>query len=115
MGPEKAEDLQRGWKPMSFKGNVKQIKAGFKNQSILSEDKKKKLANGKSKSPVESPQDSISEKQGQESLKEQSEGQEKGKVQMAQALPTELQNYKERTESHGQCIKYGKNLDGIKR
>ncbi|MBW0560897.1 hypothetical protein O181_100612 [Austropuccinia psidii MF-1] len=35
---------------------VQQIKAGLKNQSILSEDKKKKLAEGKDNSPVEAPQ-----------------------------------------------------------
>ncbi|MBW0567690.1 hypothetical protein O181_107405 [Austropuccinia psidii MF-1] len=53
MGPAKTEELLRGWTPMSCKGQVQQIKAWLKNQSMLSEDQKKKLAQGKDKSPVE--------------------------------------------------------------
>ncbi|MBW0569560.1 hypothetical protein O181_109275 [Austropuccinia psidii MF-1] len=45
---------------MSFKGKVQQIKALLKNQSMLSEDQKKKLAQGKDNSPVEAPQASTS-------------------------------------------------------
>ncbi|MBW0593536.1 hypothetical protein O181_133251 [Austropuccinia psidii MF-1] len=55
MGPEKTEDLLMGWTPMSVKGQVQQIKAWLKNQSMLSEDQKKKLAQGKENSPVEAP------------------------------------------------------------
>ncbi|MBW0501038.1 hypothetical protein O181_040753 [Austropuccinia psidii MF-1] len=62
---------------------------------------------------------STSAKQGQESLKEQPEGKSKGKgkgkIQVEQALPTELQNSQEREESHGQCVHYGKNSDGIQK
>ncbi|MBW0591648.1 hypothetical protein O181_131363, partial [Austropuccinia psidii MF-1] len=51
--------------------------------------------------------------------KDQSEGQAKGKgkvkAQVEQALPTELQNSKERKDSHGQCVQYGKNSDGIQK
>ncbi|MBW0562656.1 hypothetical protein O181_102371 [Austropuccinia psidii MF-1] len=43
---------------MSFKGQVQQIKAWLKNQSMLSEDKKKKFAQGKDNTPVEAPQES---------------------------------------------------------
>ncbi|MBW0552254.1 hypothetical protein O181_091969 [Austropuccinia psidii MF-1] len=50
---------------------------------------------------------SISAKQGQANPKEQPEG--KGKIQVQQALPTKLQNSKEREDSHGQCVQYGKN------
>ncbi|MBW0499188.1 hypothetical protein O181_038903 [Austropuccinia psidii MF-1] len=60
MGPEKTEELLRGWKSMSCKGQVQQIKAGFKTQSILSKERKKKLAQGKDNSPVETPQASTS-------------------------------------------------------
>ncbi|MBW0544500.1 hypothetical protein O181_084215 [Austropuccinia psidii MF-1] len=60
MGPENTEDLLRGWKPMSCKGQAQQIKDWFKNQSILSEYQKKKLAQGKDNSPVEAPQASTS-------------------------------------------------------
>ncbi|MBW0554131.1 hypothetical protein O181_093846 [Austropuccinia psidii MF-1] len=62
---------------------------------------------------------STSAKQAQASPKDQSEGQAKGKgkgkAQMEQALPTELQNPKERKDSHGQCVQYGKNSDGIQK
>ncbi|MBW0592342.1 hypothetical protein O181_132057 [Austropuccinia psidii MF-1] len=60
MGPEKTEELLRGWKPMSFKGQVQQIKAWWKNKSMLSEDQKKNLAHRKENSPVEAPQASTS-------------------------------------------------------
>ncbi|MBW0473140.1 hypothetical protein O181_012855 [Austropuccinia psidii MF-1] len=62
---------------------------------------------------------STSAKKGKANPKEQSEGQgkgkrkQKGKAQVEQALPTELQNYKEREDSHGQCVQYGKSSDGI--
>ncbi|MBW0552971.1 hypothetical protein O181_092686 [Austropuccinia psidii MF-1] len=56
MGTEKTEDLLKGWTPMSCKGQVQQIKAWLKNQSMFSEDQKKKLAQGKDNSPVEAPQ-----------------------------------------------------------
>ncbi|MBW0517878.1 hypothetical protein O181_057593 [Austropuccinia psidii MF-1] len=39
-------------------------------------------------------------------------GQEKGKVQVEQALPSELDNSKEERDSHIQCVQYGKNFDG---
>ncbi|MBW0589234.1 hypothetical protein O181_128949 [Austropuccinia psidii MF-1] len=56
VGPENTEDLLKGWKPMSCKGKVQQVKSWLKNQSMLSEDQKKKLAQGKENSPVEAPQ-----------------------------------------------------------
>ncbi|MBW0590428.1 hypothetical protein O181_130143 [Austropuccinia psidii MF-1] len=55
MGPEKTEELLKGWTPMSCKGQVQQIKAWFKNQIMLSEDQKK-LAQGKDNTPVQAPQ-----------------------------------------------------------
>ncbi|MBW0527077.1 hypothetical protein O181_066792 [Austropuccinia psidii MF-1] len=60
MGPQKTEELLRGWAPMSCKGQVQQIKAFLKHQSMLSDDQKKKLAQGKDNSPVEAPQASKS-------------------------------------------------------
>ncbi|MBW0541160.1 hypothetical protein O181_080875 [Austropuccinia psidii MF-1] len=42
-------------------------------------------------------------------------GKEKGKIQVEQALPTELQNFKERKYSHGKCIQYGNKSDGIQK
>ncbi|MBW0509623.1 hypothetical protein O181_049338, partial [Austropuccinia psidii MF-1] len=73
----------------------------------------------KDNSPVKAPQASKSAKQGQESPKDQSEGHEKvkgkGKAQVEQALTTELQNSQEREESHGQCVQYGNDSDGIQK
>ncbi|MBW0533161.1 hypothetical protein O181_072876 [Austropuccinia psidii MF-1] len=60
MGPEKTEDLLMGWTPMPCKGQVQQIKAWLKTQSMFSEDQKKKLDQGKDNSPVEVPQASTS-------------------------------------------------------
>ncbi|MBW0540228.1 hypothetical protein O181_079943 [Austropuccinia psidii MF-1] len=65
------EDLLRGWTPMSCKGKFQQIKSWLKNQSMLSKDQKKKLAQRKEKSPVEVPQASTSAKNGKENPKEQ--------------------------------------------
>ncbi|MBW0569566.1 hypothetical protein O181_109281 [Austropuccinia psidii MF-1] len=52
-------------------------------------------------------------KQAQEKPKDQPEG--KGKAQVEQALPAELQDSQEREDSHGQCVQYGKNSDGIQK
>ncbi|MBW0568361.1 hypothetical protein O181_108076, partial [Austropuccinia psidii MF-1] len=60
MGPEKKEELLKDWTPMSCKGQVQKIKAWLKNKSMLSEDQKKKLAQGNNNSPVEAPKASTS-------------------------------------------------------
>ncbi|MBW0559758.1 hypothetical protein O181_099473 [Austropuccinia psidii MF-1] len=60
MGKEKIEELLKGLTPISCKGQVQQIKAWLKNQSMLSEDQKKKLVQGKENIPVEAPQASTS-------------------------------------------------------
>ncbi|MBW0508109.1 hypothetical protein O181_047824 [Austropuccinia psidii MF-1] len=39
----------------------------------------------------------------------------KGKAKVEQSLTTELQNYKEREDSHGQNVQYGKSSDGIQK
>ncbi|MBW0585094.1 hypothetical protein O181_124809 [Austropuccinia psidii MF-1] len=52
-------------------------------------------------------------KQAQANPKDQSEG--KGKAQVEQALPSDLQNSQEREESHGQWVQCGKNSDGIQK
>ncbi|MBW0462027.1 hypothetical protein O181_001742 [Austropuccinia psidii MF-1] len=115
MGPENKEDLLKGWKPMSCKGQVQQIKALLKNQSMLSEDQKNKLVKGKDNSPVEAPQASTSAKKGKANPKEQSEGQAKGKAHVEQALPTQIPNSQEREDRHGKCVQYGKNSDGVQK
>ncbi|MBW0564403.1 hypothetical protein O181_104118 [Austropuccinia psidii MF-1] len=60
MGPEKTEELLRGFTPISCKGQVQQIKAWLKSQRMLSEDQKKKLSQGKENSQLEAQQASIS-------------------------------------------------------
>ncbi|MBW0584169.1 hypothetical protein O181_123884 [Austropuccinia psidii MF-1] len=92
---------------------------------MLSEDKKKKLSQGKDNSPVEAPPASTSkntpqkvpnkDKQTQRAIRRASKGKGKGKAQMEQALPTELQNPKQRKDSQGKCAQYGKNSDGIQK
>ncbi|MBW0518897.1 hypothetical protein O181_058612 [Austropuccinia psidii MF-1] len=107
---------------MSCKVQVQKIKDLLKNQRILSEDQKKKLAQGKDNSPVEAPQVSTSKNtpqqvpnKGKQNQKNNQKGNKKDKAQVEQALPTELQNSQEREDSHGQCVQYGKNSDGIKK
>ncbi|MBW0561899.1 hypothetical protein O181_101614 [Austropuccinia psidii MF-1] len=56
---------------------------------------------------------STNAKQAQANPKDQSEG--KQKAQVEQALLTELQDSQESEESHGQCVQYGKNSDGIQK
>ncbi|MBW0565757.1 hypothetical protein O181_105472 [Austropuccinia psidii MF-1] len=62
---------------------------------------------------------STSAKQAQANHKDQSKwqakGKGKGKAQGEQALPSELQSSQEREDSHGQCVQYGKNSDGIQK
>ncbi|MBW0532400.1 hypothetical protein O181_072115 [Austropuccinia psidii MF-1] len=82
---------------------------------MLSEDQKKKLAQGKENSLVEAPQASTSAQQAQENPKDQPEGQAKGKAQMEPALHAELQDSQEREDSLGQCVQSGKNSDGIQK
>ncbi|MBW0501291.1 hypothetical protein O181_041006 [Austropuccinia psidii MF-1] len=60
MGQEKTEDLLRGRTPMCGKGQVQQIKAFLKNQSMLSDNQKEKLAQGKDNRQVKAPQASTS-------------------------------------------------------
>ncbi|MBW0529592.1 hypothetical protein O181_069307 [Austropuccinia psidii MF-1] len=54
-------------------------------------------------------------KQSQENPKDQPEGKGKGKAQVEKDLTTELQDSQEREDSHGQCVQYGKNSDGIQK
>ncbi|MBW0535311.1 hypothetical protein O181_075026 [Austropuccinia psidii MF-1] len=60
MGPEKTQELMKGWKPMSCKGQVQKIKTCLKNQSLLSKDQKKELSQKKDNRTVEAPKASKS-------------------------------------------------------
>ncbi|MBW0501375.1 hypothetical protein O181_041090 [Austropuccinia psidii MF-1] len=80
--------------------------------------RKRQLPCGSSSSLYKQESDLKRAKKQQASLKDQPEGQAKGKgkgeIQVEHSLPTELHNSKERKDSHGQCVKHGKNSDGIK-
>ncbi|MBW0536283.1 hypothetical protein O181_075998 [Austropuccinia psidii MF-1] len=81
--------------------------------------RKGKHLSGSSPSIHQQTSASISARRAQASPKNQQEGEAKckgkGKAQMEQALPTELQNPKERKDSHGKCVQNGKSSDGIEK
>ncbi|MBW0531014.1 hypothetical protein O181_070729 [Austropuccinia psidii MF-1] len=77
--------------------------------------RKGKQPSGSSPSLHKQKSSSTSVKQAQAAPKDQPERQAKGKAQVEQALPAELQNSKEREDSHGQCVQYFKNSDGIQK
>ncbi|MBW0527119.1 hypothetical protein O181_066834 [Austropuccinia psidii MF-1] len=58
---------------------------------------------------------STSAKKDKKTPKSNQKGKGKRKIQVEQALPTELQNAQEGEDSHGECFQYGKNSDGIKK
>ncbi|MBW0496556.1 hypothetical protein O181_036271 [Austropuccinia psidii MF-1] len=106
LGPEKTQEILKGWKPMSCRGQVQEIKAWLKNLLILSEDKKKGLAHKKENRPVGAPQDSTSKNTPQQlpnTGKQTPKRNQKGKAQMEQALPPELQDSKERRQPWTMC------------
>ncbi|MBW0572718.1 hypothetical protein O181_112433 [Austropuccinia psidii MF-1] len=53
--------------------------------------------------------------QPQREIRRARKSKQKGEIQVEQALPTELQNSQEREYSHGQCVQYGNNSDGIQK
>ncbi|MBW0532502.1 hypothetical protein O181_072217 [Austropuccinia psidii MF-1] len=79
LGSENKGDLLKCWNLMLVKGQDQQIKAWLKNQSMFSEVQKENLAQKKERLPVEAPPDCTSPKYREESPKEQSERQAKGK------------------------------------
>ncbi|MBW0533475.1 hypothetical protein O181_073190 [Austropuccinia psidii MF-1] len=101
---EEVLEPRKAWAPMSVIGQVQQIKAWLKKKKSLSEDQKQ-LAQRKEKKPCGSSS-SLHKKQHpskstthrQEIPKEQPEGKEKGKAQFEEALPSEVQNFKERKD-----------------
>ncbi|MBW0531676.1 hypothetical protein O181_071391 [Austropuccinia psidii MF-1] len=125
MGPQKTEELLKVWKPMSCKGKVQQIKAWLKTQSMLSEDQGKILAQGKENSPVEAPQTSIRKtlpqqvpKNRKKAPKTNQKGKQKAKGKAKpkwSSLTHRITRFQRKRESHGQCVQYGKNSDGIKK
>ncbi|MBW0540932.1 hypothetical protein O181_080647 [Austropuccinia psidii MF-1] len=61
MGPEKTEELLRGWTPMSCKGQVQQIKVGLKTKACCQRTRRRSRPR-KGQQPSEAPQASTSAK-----------------------------------------------------
>ncbi|MBW0579328.1 hypothetical protein O181_119043 [Austropuccinia psidii MF-1] len=81
------------------------------NELLPSGDQKKELAQKKDNSHVEASQASTSKippqkvaDTGKKAPKKKAKQKQKGKVQVEQALPSELQNYKGGKGSYGKCI-----------
>ncbi|MBW0567416.1 hypothetical protein O181_107131 [Austropuccinia psidii MF-1] len=96
----------------SFVEKPKHVIRGPEEEVGLSEGKQ---PSGSSPSLHQQKNSSESAKQGQSNPKDQPEGQAKDKAQVEKALPAELQDSQEREDSHGQCVQYGKNSDGIQK
>ncbi|MBW0566507.1 hypothetical protein O181_106222 [Austropuccinia psidii MF-1] len=107
------------WTSPTDKSLVEKPKHVFKGPEEEVGPRKAQQPSGSSSSLHKQKYDLASAKKAQASPKEQSEGKAKGKgkgkIKVEQALPTELQNYQEREDSHGQCVQYGKSSDGIKK
>ncbi|MBW0548406.1 hypothetical protein O181_088121 [Austropuccinia psidii MF-1] len=121
LGQEKTIERSRGWSPLSCKDKVKKIKNWLKKQSYLSKDQKKELE----MTPVLETEASLASTssrnvQGQaQRTSEKAErsqepsGKGKRKSQLAQTLPTGVQDPQIGAFSRGQCIQHGQDSDGI--
>ncbi|MBW0520606.1 hypothetical protein O181_060321 [Austropuccinia psidii MF-1] len=123
LGQERTIELLGGWSPLSCKEKVKRIKNWLKNQSLLSIDQKKELemtpalAN---EGPVVSTSSRSIQTQSQMTSEEAERSKEpsrKGKrqSQLAQTLPTGIQDPQIGAFSHGKCLQYGQNSHVIHR
>ncbi|MBW0577322.1 hypothetical protein O181_117037 [Austropuccinia psidii MF-1] len=108
-------DLQRT--SPTYKSLVEKPKHVIRGSEEEAGPRQGKQPSGSSPSIHQQKSTSTSAKKAQASPKDQSQGQAKGKgkgkSQMEQALSAKSQNPKERKDSHGQCVQYGKNSDGI--
>ncbi|MBW0496061.1 hypothetical protein O181_035776 [Austropuccinia psidii MF-1] len=94
MSPEKIKDLLKGWRPISCKGQVQNIKAWLKAQRISPEEQKQEMAQKKDKSPVKAPQASPSKnlpqkvpKKGKKAPKTNQKGKKKAKSKWNKPYP----------------------------
>ncbi|MBW0481635.1 hypothetical protein O181_021350 [Austropuccinia psidii MF-1] len=121
LGQEKTIELLGGWNPFSCKEKVKKINNWFKNQSLLSIDQRKELEMTpalETEAPVASTSSRSVQGQAQRTSEEAERSQEpswKGQrqSQLAQTLPTRVQDPQIGAFSHGQCIQHGQDLDEI--
>ncbi|MBW0537959.1 hypothetical protein O181_077674, partial [Austropuccinia psidii MF-1] len=121
LGQEKTIELLGGWSPLSCKDKVKKIKDWLKNKSILSIDQKKELEMTpalEKEGPVASTssrsvkgQTKRTSEEAERFQKPSKQGQRKS--QLAQTLPTRVQDPQIGAFSCGQCIQYGQDFNGI--
>ncbi|MBW0548788.1 hypothetical protein O181_088503 [Austropuccinia psidii MF-1] len=121
LGQENTIELLRGWSPFPCKDKVKKINNWLKNQSLLSIDQKKELemtAALETEAPVASTSSRSVQGQAQRTSEEAERSQvpsKKGKRQrqLAQTLPTRVQDPQIGVFSCEQCIQHGQDFDGI--
>ncbi|MBW0550258.1 hypothetical protein O181_089973 [Austropuccinia psidii MF-1] len=121
LGQEKTIELLGGWSPLSCKEKVKKINNWLKNQSLLSIDQKKELEMTpalETEAPVASTSSKSVQGQAQKTSEEAERFPEPSKQgqrqsQLAQTLPTRVQDPQIGAFSHGQCIQHGQDFDGI--
>ncbi|MBW0572190.1 hypothetical protein O181_111905, partial [Austropuccinia psidii MF-1] len=121
LGQEKTIELLGGWSPLSCKDKVKKIKNWLKNQSLLSIDQKKELEMTpalETEAPVASTSSRSVQRQAQRTSEEAERSQEPSRQgqrqsQLAQTLPTRVQDPQIGAFSRGQCVQHGQNSHGI--
>ncbi|MBW0589742.1 hypothetical protein O181_129457 [Austropuccinia psidii MF-1] len=125
LGQEKTIEPLGGWSPFSCKHKVKKMNNWLKNQSPLSIDQKKKLEMTPALE-TEVPVASTSSKPAPEVSKDKPKGPQKkqnvptepsrkgqSQSQLAQTLPTRVQDSQIGALSQGQCLQYGQDSYGI--
>ncbi|MBW0578348.1 hypothetical protein O181_118063 [Austropuccinia psidii MF-1] len=121
LGQEKTIELSGGWSPLSCKDKVEKIKNLLKNQSVLSIYQKKELEMTpalETEGPVVSNSSRGVQRQAQRTSEDAERCQEpsrkgKKKSQLAQTLPTRVQDPQIGAISRGQCVQYGQDSYGI--
>ncbi|MBW0493946.1 hypothetical protein O181_033661 [Austropuccinia psidii MF-1] len=121
LGQEKTIELLGGWSPLSCKDKFKKIKNWLKNQSLLSIDQKKELEMIpylETEGPVASASSRSFQGQAQRTSEEAERSQEpsrqgQSQSQLAQTLPTRVQDPQVGAFSRGQCLQYGQDPYGI--
>ncbi|MBW0566497.1 hypothetical protein O181_106212 [Austropuccinia psidii MF-1] len=115
LGQEKTIELLGSWNPLSCKDKVKNINNWLKNQSLLSIDQKKELEMTpalETEGPVVPTSSRSVQRQAQRTSEEAErsqgpsrQGQRQG--QLAQTLPTRVQDSPIGAFSCGKCLEYG--------
>ncbi|MBW0586207.1 hypothetical protein O181_125922 [Austropuccinia psidii MF-1] len=118
LGQDKTIELLGGWSSLSCKDKVKKIKNWLKNQSLLSIDQKTELKMTpalETEGPVVSTSSRSVQRQAQRTSEETERSQEPSRQgqrqrQLAQTLPTRVQDSQIGAFSHGKGVQYGQTL-----